>query len=35
MCIFVCVCALLSLSLVTTRHQCVMMHELDEYKDGF
>ena len=33
MCI-VCVCALLSRSLVTPRHRCVMMHEADAYKDG-
>ena len=30
----VCVCALLSRSLVTPRHRCVMMHEV-AYKDRF
>ena len=33
MCIVcVCACALLSRSLVTPRHRCIMMHEVDAYK---
>ena len=30
-----CVSAFLSRSLVTPRHRCVMMHEVDAYKDRF
>ena len=34
-CVCLCVCALLSRSLLKPRHRCVMMHEVDVYKDRF